>query len=40
MKQQNTLERLRTRSAALELAPDTFRAVGYQLVAEIESFQK
>ncbi len=38
MKQQHTLERLRTRTAALELAPETFRAVGHQLVDRLARF--
>ena len=38
MKQQKTLERLRSRNAALELAPDTFRAVGHQLVERLATF--
>jgi aromatic-L-amino-acid/L-tryptophan decarboxylase len=38
MKQQNTLERLRKRSAALELAPDTFRAIGHQLIDRLAGF--
>ena len=38
MKQQHTLERLRTRRSALDLAPDTFRAVGHQLVDRLAGF--
>src|SRR4051812_7763525 len=38
MNHQNTLERLRKRSAALELAPEHFRDIGHRLVNQLSEF--
>src|SRR5262245_18893006 len=38
MKQQNGLDRLRKRTAALELPPDKFREIGHQLIDQLADF--